>query len=104
MINFRGINLTSPFSRLDGRILRSFIEKHMKVEVQCGFRSGRYCMDNIFVLKQIIEKRLSIGKDKFYFLFIDPMLHRNHFGKLFNVHNLKLEFIENVILNAVKIF
>lgn len=60
--NYRGITVTSTFSRLYGRVLRDLIEKEYgdsEAEEQCGFRIGRLCMDNIFCLKQIIEKKTS---------------------------------------------
>lgn len=58
--NYRGISVTSTMSRLYGRILRDLIENDIKEneeEEQSGFRAGRSCTDNIFCLKQIIEKR-----------------------------------------------
>ncbi|XP_060517219.1 uncharacterized protein LOC132696423 [Cylas formicarius] len=47
-------------STLYGRILRDLIEENYKEkeeEGQCGFRAGRSCTDNVFTLKQVIEKR-----------------------------------------------
>lgn len=50
----------APFDcRWYGRILRDLIEKDMKErkeEEQSGFRAGRSCTDNVFCLKQVIEK------------------------------------------------
>jgi len=40
------------------------------VEEQAGFRAGRSCNDNTFVLKQLIEKQLSVRKEV-QLLFID---------------------------------
>ena len=31
-------------------------------EEQCGFRTGRGCMDQVFVLKQLSERFVSKGK------------------------------------------
>ena len=39
-------------------------------EEQCGFRQGRRCMDQVFVLRQVCEKYLANGKDVFW-AFID---------------------------------
>lgn len=52
--NYRGITVTSTFSRLFGQILKGFLEEEFGVqeaEEQCGFRAGRSCVDNIFCLK-----------------------------------------------------
>jgi hypothetical protein len=63
--NYRAISITSTFSRLFGRIIRDLIETEYidkEANEQVGFRAGRSCNDNAFVLKQLIEKQLSIGK------------------------------------------
>ncbi|XP_030759306.1 uncharacterized protein LOC115884770 [Sitophilus oryzae] len=59
--NYRGISVTSTLSRLYGRILRDLIEQEyqqQEEEEQSGFRTGRTCTDNIFCLKQLIEKKV----------------------------------------------
>lgn len=69
--NYRGISVTSSISRLYGRILRDLIEKEfIEEEDQCGFRTGRSCTDNVFVMKQIIEKRAAVNLET-HILFID---------------------------------
>ena len=58
--NYRGISVTSAMGRLYGRILKHRIETNIEdIEEQSGFRAGRSCIDNIFVLQQILEKRKS---------------------------------------------
>ena len=58
--NYRGISVTSSMGRLYGRILKERIENNfIEIEEQSGFRAGRSCLDNTFVLQQIIEKRKS---------------------------------------------
>ena len=42
----------------------------MIAEVQGGFRRGRGCTDQIFIVRQICEKYLGKGKDV-YFAFLD---------------------------------
>ena len=42
----------------------------MIAEVQGGFRRGRRCTDQIFIVRQICEKYLGKGKDV-YFAFLD---------------------------------
>lgn len=59
--NYHAISITSTFSRVYGRIVRNMIEeeyRNYEKEEQCSFRAGRSCTDNVFCLKQIIEKRL----------------------------------------------
>lgn len=69
--NYRGISVTSSMSRLYGRILRDLIEKeYVEEEEQSGFRSGRSCNDNVFTMKQIIEKRSAVNLET-HMLFID---------------------------------
>jgi len=58
--NYRGMSVTSTFSRIYGRILAELVEleyKNMKMEEQSGFRAERSCIDNIFCLTQMIEKK-----------------------------------------------
>lgn len=58
--NYRGISVTSSVGRLYGRILKKRIElEYREIEEQSGFRAGRSCMDNIYTLQQIIEKRVA---------------------------------------------
>lgn len=71
--NYRGISVTSTMSRLYGRILRDLIEteySNEEEEEQSGFRAGRSCTDNIFVLKQIIEKKTARNQEV-HITFID---------------------------------
>jgi len=53
--------VTNTISRLYGKILRDLVEDGFKEkeeeEEQCDFKAGRSCTDNVFCLKQIIEKR-----------------------------------------------
>jgi hypothetical protein len=56
--NYRSISVMSVMSRLYGKILRELIEEENKdEEEQSGFRTGRSYTDNIFCMKQVIEKR-----------------------------------------------
>ncbi|XP_063929530.1 uncharacterized protein LOC135141885 [Zophobas morio] len=50
----------ASMGRLYGRLIKKRIEdQYREMEDQSGFRAGRSCIDNIFVLQQIIEKRTS---------------------------------------------
>ena len=69
--HYRGISVTSVMSRLYGKILRDLIEEeNIDGEVQIWFRTGRSCTDNIFCLKQFIEKGMQQTKKTIYFLWI----------------------------------
>jgi hypothetical protein len=71
--NYRGISVTSTFSRIYGRILAKLVElEHMNMEMieQVGFRAGRSCIDNIFCITQMIEKKKVINRE-LHLLFID---------------------------------
>jgi hypothetical protein len=71
--NYRGISVTSPFSRIYGRILAKFVElehTNMEMEEQAGFRAGRSYIDNIFCITQPIEKKKATNRE-LHLLFID---------------------------------
>lgn len=57
--NYRGISLLSTSYKTYARIINQrtkAITEALLLEEQSGFRSGRSCIDNAFVLNQIIEK------------------------------------------------
>ena len=57
--NFRGISLLNVEGKVYGRILINRIRdktEHTIVEVQSGFRRGRGCTDQLFIVRQICEK------------------------------------------------
>jgi len=71
--NYRGISVTSTFSRTYGRILTKLLElehKNMEMEEQACFRTGRSCIDNIFRITQMIEKKKATNRE-LLLLFID---------------------------------
>ena len=63
--NYRGISLLSIPGKAYGRILiekvRSLTEGLIG-EQQCGFRSGRGCVDQVFLMKQMSEKFIDKNK------------------------------------------
>ena len=71
--NWRGINLLSIVSKLFCRVLlnriKDSIDKNLREE-QAGFRAGRSCVDQIFVLRTIIEQSLEWNSST-YINFID---------------------------------
>lgn len=57
---YRGLSVTNSISRLYGRIIKDRIKCDIEdVEKQIGFCAGRSLIENIFVLKQLIEKRMA---------------------------------------------
>ena len=50
--NYRGMSVTSIFSKIYGRLLTKLVESEYQntkmEEEQSGFRAGRPCLDNIF--------------------------------------------------------
>ena len=64
--NYRGISVTSTFSTIYWRILAKLVElehKNMEMEEQAGFRAGRSCIDNIFCITQMIEKKKATNRE-----------------------------------------
>ena len=71
--NYRGISLLSVVGKVFGRILNERVKPITDVKVmdeQGGFRAGRGCNDQIFVVKQIVEKTIEKNK-KTYMAFVD---------------------------------
>ena len=57
--NFRGISLLSVVGKVYGKVLINMIRdktENVIAEVQSGFRRGRGCTDQIFVVRQIGKK------------------------------------------------
>jgi len=57
--NYRGITVINIFSRVYGKIIKYYLEqsyKEKESDIQAGFRAGRFTIDHIFVIKQLIEK------------------------------------------------
>jgi len=86
--------------KLFANIIKNRLNEHLEdemVEEQCGFRKGRSCVDAIFTVQQIIEKRKEHNLPLF-FLFI-----RVDYKKAYNnVNRDKLwEMMENKIPNCL---
>ena len=100
--NYRGLSVTASTGRLYGRILRDRIEKEIKdSEIQSGFRAGRSCIDNLFCLKQMIEKTIAHGGE-LHIAFIDLKKAYDSvpINKLWTV--MKENKVSNKYVNAVK--
>lgn len=73
--NYRGITLTSIFSKkfsllLDNRLRKWAEENELLNDVQFGFRRGRSTVDCVFILQSLINKVLN-DKQKLYCAFVD---------------------------------
>lgn len=74
--NYRPIALVCCIAKLFTEILKERLEKWFEdmsflAEEQAGFRKGRGCRDNIFVLESIIKAKLSKKGGKLFAFFID---------------------------------
>ena len=52
--NSRGICLLSVVGKLYGRMLIRIV-RDIELYVQCGFRQGRGCMDQVFVIRKFVK-------------------------------------------------
>ena len=73
--NYRGITLLNVVGKLFNKALNyrllQWLEEHNKLsESQAGFRFDCSCVDNIFILNEVIQGRLQEGKKTFCF-FLD---------------------------------
>ena len=70
--NYRGITLLNVVGKLFNKVLNyrllQWLEEHIQLsESQAGFRFDRSCVDNIFILNEVIQGRLQEGKKTFCF-------------------------------------
>jgi len=82
--------------------LRGRLELEMEaMEEQSGFCAGRSCIDNIFCLKQIIEKRISVGRE-IHIVFVDLRKAFDSVPLVKLWDTMKEENINTVYINAIK--
>ena len=102
--NFRGISLLSVVGKVYGRVLINRIRdktENVIAEVQGGFRRGRGCTDQIFIVRQICKKYLGKGKDVYFaFLDLEKAYDRVDRDAMWNV--LRLYRIGGRLLRGVK--
>ena len=99
--NYRGITLLS----IAGKILTSIINNRLSSlyesilrEQQCGFRKGRGCADQIYTLRQALERRLRNGQPTIV-TFIDfaaalDSLHRYSIWKVLRIYGIPDLYID----------
>ena len=99
--NYRGISVTSSIGRLYGKIIKNRVEENLtEIEEQSGFRSGRSCLDNIYTLRQLLEKRTARNLNT-HIIFIDLEKAYDNvpLSKLFEVlttSNMKHTYVREV--------
>jgi len=101
--NYRGITLFPTAYKLFANIIRNRLNEHLEdemVEEQCGFRKGRSCIDAVFTVQQIMEKRKEHNLPLFV-LFIDYEKAYDDVsrGKLWETMDNK---IPHYLLNTIK--
>ena len=102
--NFRGISLLS----VPGKIYASILEKRIREIVECqlgeeqaGFRPNRGCQDQIFSLRQIIEKSWEHNKNLYLgFIDLEKAYDKVPRNRLFEI--LKLYGINGNLLRATR--
>ena len=110
--NYRGISVTSTISRIYGRIIRDMVEDDYEAqdEEQSGFRAGRSCTDNVFCLKQMIEKRLARNRAT-HLMFVDlqkaydniPMQKMWEVLQETNINHTLIQAIQNLYKNMTSV-
>lgn len=85
--NYRGISVLGSIGRLYGKIIKNRVEVDFTdIEEQSGFRAGRSCVDNIFSLRQVIEKRSERNlSTHLIFIDLEKAYDNVPLSKLFNV-------------------
>ena len=107
--NYRGITLTSIFSKifsilLDNR-LRNWLDSTGQVsDFQFGFRNNRSTIDCIFVLNSLINKIIHQEKRRLYCAFVDfkkafDLVYRN--GMIFKLLKLKVSSKFTKMIQAI---
>lgn len=110
--NYRGISLLNAAYKIYSKIITERlkpISEAIIMEEQAGFRKGRSCIDNIFVLQQIIEKHKEFNRET-HLTFIDYIkafdrINRNELWRILYNRGIPLHLVEVIrnIYNNSKI-
>ena len=71
--NWRGISLLDVMGKIFARVLNDRLQlvvEEVVSDTQCGFRTGRGCVDMIFCVRQLVEKAIE-HNTKIFLLFVD---------------------------------
>ena len=66
--NWRGINLLDVMGKLFARVINDRLQLVVEEVIsgtQCGFRTGRGCVDMIFCVHQLVEKAIEHNTEVF---------------------------------------
>nr|XP_024215763.1 uncharacterized protein LOC112210492 [Halyomorpha halys] len=98
--NYRGICVRTSVSRVIARILNGKLEeKFVTPEEQFGFTAARSCMDSIFVLRQLIDRKTNRAV---HIAFINLELTYDSVPRHNMGESLKSACISIALVNAVR--
>ena len=104
--NYRGISLLSIPGKVYARVLIERIRSEtedMIGEEQCGFRNGRGCVDQVFVMRQLCERFESKGKNLYAaYMDLEKAYDRIDRNAMWSV--LEMYGVNDRLLTAVKSF
>ena len=111
--NYRNIALLNTITKIVTQILGNRLTNwseanHVLIEAQSGFRRGRGCNDNIFVLNSLVYMQLRLRRGKLYTVFVDlkrafdTIKHTLVWKKLFDigVSGKLIRIIRNLYVQA----
>lgn len=101
--NYRGISLLNTSYKLYTKMINErlkTITEEIILEEQNGFRKGRSCNDNVFTIKQIIEKRREFNQET-HLAFVDfekafDRVNRNKLWEIMTRKGYPLHLIESI--------
>jgi len=102
-LNYRGIShLNSGYKIYANIITQHFktISRAILLEEQNGFRIGRSCIDNVFTIKQTIEKRREFNPET-HIAFLDlekafDRVNQNQLWQILNKRGIPFHLVEAI--------
>jgi len=99
--NYRGISLLNSGYKIYAKIITQHFKtilEYILFEEQNGFRTGRSCIDNVFTIKQTIEKRREFNLET-HIAFLDLVkafdrVNRNQLWQIINKRGIPYHLIE----------